>query len=202
MCGAAAPTEGHGITRLGKCCDGAGGGQGQARSMGPYTQGNTAPCCSMCNMMKGCHRRLGFLQICAHIATKQGLGAADYGLHPDAFRDNVSKRSRSSYLTDSKTHSLTNEQFGEITARPCHYCGKESEPPFHYNGLDRLDSTVRVYNAGSCVSCCGTCNVCKYRYTEEQFLAQVGRVAAFNNATPGQDEEGGGQDQAEDQDQG
>ena len=44
--------------------------------------------------------------------------------------------------------------------------------------------------------------MCKYRYTEEQFLAQVGRVAAFNQGKPGQDEEGGGQDQAEDQDQG
>lgn len=79
----------------------------------------------------------------------------------------------------SKTHSLTTAQFEGIVAKPCHFCGKQNDPPNHHNGLDRLDSTVRVYTLTSCVSCCGTCNVAKYRYTEEEFLTQVLAVARF-----------------------
>ena len=30
-----------------------------------------------------------------------------------------------------------------------------SDPPRHHNGLDRLDSAVRVYTEANCVSCCG-----------------------------------------------
>jgi hypothetical protein len=40
----------------------------------------------------------------------------EFGLYSERFRNNISKRSRSSYLTDSKTHQLSNETFNEITA--------------------------------------------------------------------------------------
>eukprot|EP00959_Pyramimonas_sp_CCMP1952_P178426 3729553-Pyramimonas_sp.AAC.3 len=63
--------------------------------------------------------------------------------------------------------------------------GKASLPPHHYNGLDRLDSTNRVYNKDTCVSCCGTCNVAKYRYTEDDFLSFCKRVAEFQTTSRG-----------------
>jgi len=103
-----------------------------------------------------------------------------FGLFPECFRNNTSKRTRSSYITTSKTHSLTHKQFEEIVRNPCHYCGKKHRPPIHYNGLDRLDSTKRVYTQSSCVSCCGTCNIMKGRFTEEEFLDHCLRVAIFN----------------------
>ena len=178
ICGVAAPEVGHGITRLGhvdqsgsstvrvrvrirvelSVCSLLAGNSSPFptgdRNMGPYTEENTAPACTICNMGKGCHSIAAFIDICRHIAPHRGLGA--FGLYPDRFRNNISKRSRSSYTSESKTHALTNEQFDAIVAQPCYYCGKKSDPPTHYNGLDRLDSTVRVYNATSCVSCCGT----------------------------------------------
>ena len=36
-----------------------------------------------------------------------------------------------------------------IVSQPCYYCGKESVDG-HFNGLDRLDSSVRVYTTTSC----------------------------------------------------
>ena len=72
-------------------------------------------------------------------------------------------------LERRKTHSLTNEQFNAIVSEPCFYCGKarpsddasaaclcdrqEPRKPKtrgpddrgHFNGLDRLDSEIRVY---------------------------------------------------------
>lgn len=170
-CGFKATEYGNGITRLTKR------EAGVHKGMGPYSSENTAPACSRCNLMKGYHSLDTFTNICRHIATHQGLGY--FGLFPDNFVNNTSRRSRSSYLTATKTHSLTNEQFNAIVSQPCHYCGKESTPPKHYNGLDRLDSTVRVYKKGTCVSCCGTCNVAKWRFSEDRFLAQCRKVASF-----------------------
>merc|ERR1719331_3269232 len=170
-CGDPPPEQGHGISRL-RNTDATAGPQ----VMGPYSKANTTTACAHCNLAKGYHKPIAFTEICRHICTHQGLG--DFGSFPDRFAKNISKKSRSCYLADTKTHSLTNEQFREIVNKPCYYCGKPTADG-HYNGLDRLDSTVRVYNAGSCVSCCGTCNVMKYRWSVQEFLDHCLRVAIF-----------------------
>jgi len=161
----------HGITRLRRVIHG-------KDMMGPYSKENTAPSCATCNLMKTYHSRKTFIKICKHITTQQRRG--NYGKYPECFRNNISKKNRSSYITASKTHSLTNRQFEDIVSKPCYFCGKEHRPPVHYNGLDRLDSTKRVYTTTSCVACCGTCNIAKGRLTEECFLNQAERVAKFN----------------------
>ncbi|GMI32680.1 hypothetical protein TeGR_g4050, partial [Tetraparma gracilis] len=200
MCGVPAdPERGHGITRLRvwpehllplrEACS--------KPYMGPFTALNVAAACATCNLMKGARRVGSFVKACRHIATSNGLG--DYGSYPERFRNNTSKRSRSSYITASsthtKTHMLTNEEFNEITARPCRYCGKESDPkgtPPHHNGLDRLDSSNRVYSTEAVVSCCGDCNIMKYSHSLEFFLEHVGRVAEFNVGNEEVEAEGGG----------
>jgi len=175
------PEVGHGITRLRKS-------DLSNTGMGPYSRDNTATACAVCNISKGFNTRRAFVEICRHIATYRALSedgdGAGFGLYDHRFRNNVSERSRSSYLTESKTFALTTDQFKQIVAKPCFYCGKESNPPEHYNGLDRLDSTVRVYTTSSCVSCCGTCNTTKYRLTLDQFMSLVKRVAEFHRDKP------------------
>ena len=69
-------------------------------------------------------------------------------------------------------------RFRAIVERPCFYCGKESGDG-HFNGLDRTDSGLRVYSVGTVVSCCGTCNIMKYRWSVQEFLDHCVRVAAF-----------------------
>mmetsp|Transcript_91017 Transcript_91017/g.199397 ORF Transcript_91017/g.199397 Transcript_91017/m.199397 type:complete len:617 (+) Transcript_91017:48-1898(+) len=145
------------------------------RSMGPYSVGNTAPACATCNMIKGAHRLEHVRELCRHIATFRKLG--DFGSFPDRFVNNTSKRSRSAYLADHKTHALTNAQFNKIVEQPCHYCGKEPQKGVHYNGLDRLDNSVRVYTESTCVSCCGTCNMAKGRHSEALFLSKCAEIA-------------------------
>mmetsp|Transcript_31693 Transcript_31693/g.74026 ORF Transcript_31693/g.74026 Transcript_31693/m.74026 type:complete len:490 (-) Transcript_31693:174-1643(-) len=183
LCGVAPDLENrriHGLTRLRavEC----------AHGMGPYAPGNVATACSTCNMIKGIHTLEEAAEICKTIATQRGLG--DYGRFPNRFRDNISKRSRSAYIGDtarqtpkaigtsaSKTHCLTNEEFKKIVAMPCHYCGKASDPPRHHNGLDRLDNSLRLYSAANVVSCCGTCNFAKGKFTEDFFLSQCKIIA-------------------------
>ena len=78
------------------------------------------------------------------------------------------------------TYSLTNEQFRELVNGACAYCGKRSDPspPLpHFNGLDRLDSTHRLYTPTSCVACCSTCNMAKNRLSLGAFVRMVLEVA-------------------------
>eukprot|EP00434_Breviolum_minutum_P029158 symbB.v1.2.025793.t1/scaffold2521.1/size77047/3 len=139
------------------------------------------------------YRKLrAFVECCRHIATKHTEGE-DFGEYPHRFRDNVSKRSRSCYITQSsthtKTHSLTNEQFNAIVAQRCFYCHKEprkakTNGPMdrgHFNGLDRLDSKNRVYSAETSVAACGDCNIMKYKWDLEDFFQHCRKVARFHN---------------------
>eukprot|EP00435_Cladocopium_sp_Y103_P010461 s2128_g2.t1 len=192
-CGQAAPLRGHGLTRLRRW-----GGLERPKTrtgfMGPYAEENLAPACSMCNMMKGYRKLRGFVECCRHIATKHTEGE-DFGEYPQRFRDNVSKRSRSCYITQSsthtKTHSLTNEQFNAIVAQRCFYCHKEPRKAKtngpndrgHFNGLDRLDSKNRVYSAETSVAACGDCNIMKYKWDLEDFLEHCRKVARFHQGT-------------------
>eukprot|EP00929_Paragymnodinium_shiwhaense_P010251 TRINITY_DN114825_c0_g1_i1.p1 TRINITY_DN114825_c0_g1~~TRINITY_DN114825_c0_g1_i1.p1 ORF type:complete len:516 (-),score=62.30 TRINITY_DN114825_c0_g1_i1:660-2207(-) len=198
-CGAPAPLRGHGLTRLRKWPDGL---QKPAKGgfMGPYAEGNVAPACTMCNMMKGYRTIRGLVECCRHIATRHTSGE-QFGEYPGRFRDNVSKRSRSAYISNSsthtKTHSLTNEEFNKLVSERCFYCHKEPRAPKtlgpddrgHFNGLDRLDSTNRLYAKGTVVASCGTCNMMKYRWLLDDFLDHCRKVARFNVAAEFSSEE-------------
>lgn len=168
--------------------------------MGPYVEANLAPACTMCNMMKGCRTVRGLVECARHLATKHTPGE-DFGLYPSRFRDNVSRRARSGYLAHSsrnhKTHAITNEQFNAIVAQKCHYCHKEPRKPKtlgptdrgHFNGLDRLDSSTRIYTTQTVVACCGDCNMMKYRFPEDAFLDQCRNIARFNVGADFQEED-------------
>eukprot|EP00928_Gymnodinium_smaydae_P030789 TRINITY_DN22789_c0_g5_i1.p1 TRINITY_DN22789_c0_g5~~TRINITY_DN22789_c0_g5_i1.p1 ORF type:complete len:427 (-),score=38.02 TRINITY_DN22789_c0_g5_i1:265-1545(-) len=168
----------NGITRLRAVAE--------VRGMGPYAPGNVATACSTCNLLKGIHTVEATRLICRSIATHRNLG--EFGTFPECFPNNISRKSRSCYLGDtarkskgtiaSKTHNLTNAEFNSIVSGPCHFCGKESDPPRHYNGLDRLDNSLRVYTKDNSVSCCGTCNMAKGKSSEEFFLEQCRTIAA------------------------
>jgi hypothetical protein len=79
---------------------------------------------------------------------------------------------RGRYKRDAKTRGysfeLTKEQFEELIAGPCFYCGVEKQNAkmynnwglVHYTGIDRVDNSIGyVYN--NCVSCCKNCNTKK-----------------------------------------
>jgi hypothetical protein len=194
--------NGNGLTRLRiwpERHESAKNGKGK-QFMGPFCIENIQSACSMCNLMKGARKPRGYIESMRHIATYRKVGCDidssndqkkhDFGLYPHRFRNNISKRSRSSYITKSsthtKTHSMTNEMFNEITSKPCHYCGKCSSPdtdPPHYNGLDRLDSNERVYSINTVVSCCGDCNVMNYTHSEDVFLNHALKVARHHENT-------------------
>jgi len=190
MCGMVSPARGHGLTRLRRWPDGM-VRPSRGGVMGPYSQENIAPACTMCNMMKSYRSVRGLIECATHIASKH-TPDEKFAEFPGRFSDNVSKRSRSCYITNSsthtKTHALTNDAFNDIVAQRCWYCHKEPRKPKtlgpsdrgHFNGLDRLDSSNRLYTKDTVVACCGDCNMLKYRYPVDGFLEHCRKVARFN----------------------
>lgn len=74
---------------------------------------------------------------------------------------------------------LTLEQFADLAAKPCIYCGR---PPsnkrygFKYSGLDRLDNT-KGYHPKNVVPCCSRCNSVKGQHlTHVEMLAAMEAV--------------------------
>lgn len=182
--------KGHGLTRLRKWPEGIERPE-RGGFMGPYVEENLAAACTMCNMMKGYRTVRGLVEACRHIASQNSPGE-NFGEYPRRFRDNVSRRSRSCYITNStthtKTHAITNDEFNEVVSHRCFYCHKEPRKPKsfgpedrgHFNGLDRLDSSNRIYTTDTVVACCGDCNMMKYRWPLDGFLEHCRKIARFN----------------------
>jgi hypothetical protein len=86
--------------------------------------------------------------------------------------------------------NLTVEDFRNIIIKDCHYCGEKpqrstnkamitrghiNEPPFYYNGIDRIDSKIG-YHPHNCVPCCNVCNYMKNTLTNDIFLEKIEKI--------------------------
>lgn len=86
--------------------------------------------------------------------------------------------------------NLTFDNFINIITNNCHYCGEPptkptskilisrghvNEPPFYYNGIDRIDSKIG-YDINNCVPCCSSCNYMKHTASQDEFLNQIGKI--------------------------
>jgi hypothetical protein len=71
--------------------------------------------------------------------------------------------------------------FDTLLLQDCFYCGKRNNPPLHYNGVDRVDSSNRCYEISNCVACCKSCNSLKWSFSKDLFMEHVRRVALHCN---------------------
>lgn len=94
-------------------------------------------------------------------------------------------RGRSDRPTPTREFEITFEQFLNLTAQPCTYCGNQPETSawngrangsFVYNGLDRVDND-RGYTIDNVVACCGLCNLMKRGLSVSDFIKQCRRIA-------------------------
>lgn len=69
--------------------------------------------------------------------------------------------------------TFTAEQFREFYGADCAYCGASPA-----QGIDRKDNTLG-YVEGNCVPACAQCNYAKRDFSEQEFMAWVARIAAF-----------------------
>jgi hypothetical protein len=105
-----------------------------------------------------------------------GDAAAFNKVHRQYF-DNARKRGYAFQLTKEQTRSLFTS--------PCFYCSAEpssimypsrsQQPPFTYNGIDRLHNELG-YVDGNVVACCWMCNRAKGDFTYEEFMEWINRI--------------------------
>jgi hypothetical protein len=83
--------------------------------------------------------------------------------------------------------TLTNDQFKEITQKPCFYCGVEpyrvynhhrASEKYTYNGIDRVDN-AGGYTIENSVSCCSICNIAKNNNTLGEFYLWLDRISEY-----------------------
>lgn len=79
--------------------------------------------------------------------------------------------------------SLPDDEFLEIVASPCTYCGRGGQDTpltmtdmAEANGIDRFDNGLG-YVSGNCVPCCSTCNTAKSAMAAEAYVAHCVAVA-------------------------
>lgn len=66
---------------------------------------------------------------------------------------------------------LSKEDFYNITALPCHYCGNNES----YNGIDRINSSLG-YQPSNCVPCCEVCNKMKLDYSTDFWINHMKKI--------------------------
>ena len=93
-----------------------------------------------------------------------------------------------SYRNNAKTRGLdwrlTEQQFKEITKKPCHYCGalpnnktnrRDCNGVYVYNGIDRVDNE-KGYIINNVVPCCKRCNNAKRNFGLEDFKDWIRKI--------------------------
>lgn len=102
----------------------------------------------------------------------------------DQARNYIFLNYKSTARQHGRTWEISFQQFCDLTARDCSYCGaapanrtkdRNGDGVFVYSGLDRVDPS-RGYTTENVVPACIVCNRAKTDMSREQFHAWVGRI--------------------------
>lgn len=76
-----------------------------------------------------------------------------------------------------RNFDLTENEFCEITSKPCTYCGEYSDTYNGelFNGVDRIDSDLG-YSIDNCVPCCTTCNRMKLDLNVNNWISKMSQI--------------------------
>lgn len=95
-----------------------------------------------------------------------------YNKYPKDYSKKYKKHLSSAKARNIET-TIINEQFVEITSKPCTYCGNVSN-----NGIDRIDSS-KGYTIENSQSCCSRCNVMKMDMTHNDFINHIQLITKY-----------------------
>jgi hypothetical protein len=98
--------------------------------------------------------------------------------------DPITKSAAAIYNANYKRDSdMTLDEFIQLSQQKCHYCkaGPSNKfcvkrgKIFHYNGLDRVDSS-KPHIKNNCVTCCRWCNAAKDNRSVKDFIDWIDRL--------------------------
>jgi hypothetical protein len=94
----------------------------------------------------------------------------------------------------SITFLISLEEFKNIIAKNCYYCGSEpnlsgtskrynkTDIQVKHNGVDRVDNSIG-YIPDNCVPCCKFCNHMKRDYSKVDFLSHIKKIYVYNEGS-------------------
>ncbi len=98
-----------------------------------------------------------------------GTKRAKYDSHlPNQYRQYITSANKRSIKFE-----LSVEEFEQVTAGTCVYCGSINKI-----GVDRIDSSDG-YNINNVQPCCGMCNMMKFTHGEDVFLKHIAKIFRF-----------------------
>ena len=150
-----------------------------------YTEANSKPCCSECNLMKNDYKPELFLRKVNAIACFQTFGRSEMNelveLYPElqcirsttyiSYKNNAISRRKLEF-------TLTKEEFDKFKYGQCYLCGLNYSEK-HRNGIDRVDSS-KDYTIDNCRPCCGVCNGMKLEQSLNEFVNQCRQIVKHN----------------------
>ena len=141
-----------------------------------YVLSNSVGCCKYCNFMKTCLDPKTFVERCVHIASCHGFGTRKY---PTAWEDRLPARFGAYRARAQKMglpFEITEQQFNQFRLTPCRYCQRPVDA-MNKSGVDRVNNDLG-YTMDNCVACCSECNAMKRKWSHEEFMGTIFRVAA------------------------
>jgi hypothetical protein len=162
-----------------------------------HTIDNVVPCCYTCNRNKNNLPVEKFLKRVAGLraVSFQPLELQELQISSSNLKASV----KPIYLIYKQDSDLTLEEFYWLSQQPCHYCSCKSSnfcnkylndkrssqaakdnSNFHYNGLDRVDSS-KGHSKDNVVPCCRYCNFGKGKMSLEDWNRWIERVTGYQN---------------------
>jgi len=143
-----------------------------------YTLDNIIPICNMCVIFKNKFSSDILINRAKHICTFNNLG--NFGLFSEVFYNSKSKKYYNAYKKRAgNDFKLSKEEFKTLINGNCRYCGKISNTD-NTNGIDRINSKLRLYSTENTYSCCKTCNKLKYIFSEKKFFDKCLEICLNN----------------------
>ncbi len=153
-----------------------------------YQEDNVVPCCETCNIMKGSQHPQEFIDKLYAIHLFRSTATPISQDLIEKWKTYVSK-TNANYKTYAKSANtrnikflLSEQDFTEIVANPCYFCGLEGS-----TGIDRFNNSVG-YIKENCRPCCGHCNLLKKTQSYEDLIrvaecisTQFTELSAFLN---------------------
>jgi hypothetical protein len=122
------------------------------------------------NRVRSACKDCGGSQICEHGRMRYGCKTCSpkgaYRMYQSSAKDR------------SHIFEILFDQYEDIVASPCRYCGAHSET----NGTDQVVAGAG-YTLANVVPCCTDCNKMKNDRTQAEFLAHCTRIAAFQSSS-------------------
>lgn len=121
---------------------------------------------------------------CLQTEHAKALGKSHIGKNGNSAKNAAVKRTQHTAKTRGWDYSLTDEYAEHLLVSDCFYCGSSPSVKnetqsgiFVHGGIDRIDSS-KGYVLGNVVPACWMCNCMKNKFSKEQFLSHLGKIAA------------------------